>query len=258
MTKLIIYFRYFFEYIKHGDLVSVISAIKYVLFRTSHSHDRLITTSIGEFFCRKNTNDFQFANYGYEWSVKQFILEQRKEHTVFIDGGACVGGYTILLARLGLPCLAFEPMLSTYEILVKNVELNNLSSKVRVYPYGLGDENKRLDFIFDPVNTGASHYTRDNGPGDCLANIRTFDSIFPELSLGLDEKILFKLDIEGMEPEAIRGAKEFILLYPNLTFVMEDKHSGGQSIKKALSSIAPFEFGIVDQFNIYARKIKNV
>ena len=66
MTKVLTYLRYLTDYLKHGDFLSVLSAFKYILTGTSHKKDRIIITSIGMFFRRKNTNDFQFANYYYE------------------------------------------------------------------------------------------------------------------------------------------------------------------------------------------------
>ena len=255
MKKLKIYLRYFFEYLKHGDILSIIASIRYLVNKTSHKKDRIIQTSIGKFFCRKNTNDFQFANFGYEWGVKKFLLDHSKAYTVFIDGGACVGDYSILLSRFGLRCIAFEPIENNFKVLTKNLELNHLAGKITAFQCGLGEENKKTGFIFNPVNTGASSKSTNPGQSNCQGEIRTFDSLLPELNLSKNDRILFKLDVEGMETEAINGAAAFIRNYQNITFVLEDKHSGQDTIKQALGKIAAFEFGIVDEFNIFATKI---
>jgi FkbM family methyltransferase len=255
MRKLIIYLRYVFEYLKFGDITSVIASFKYVLYRTSHKNDRIIKTSIGTFFCRKNTNDFQFANYAYEWSVKKFILDHHQEYNVYIDGGACIGEYSILLAGKNIRCIAFEPVKSTFDCMVKNMELNGLTSKIQCFPLGLGDKNEHVNFVFNPINTGASHFSSGNKSGDCAVEIRTFDSILPGLNLHIDDSILFKLDVEGMEPRALLGAKDFIKRCKHITFIVEAKLSGENLIKDILNGIALFEFGKVDDFNIYARKI---
>lgn len=210
---------------------------------------------MGTFFCRKNTNDFQFASLAYEWNVKKYILDHRNEYSVFIDGGACIGEYCILLANKGIRCYAFEPVQENYAVLTKNLELNNLMAKINSFPFGLGDKNEQINFVFNPVNTGASHIAFLKTAGNVLAEIRTFDSILSDLGINSDDRILFKLDVEGMEIEVLRGATSFIQNYPNITFVIEDKHSGKDPIKETLSSIAHFEFGRVDEFNIYAKKI---
>jgi FkbM family methyltransferase len=243
MNKVITYSRYLSEYLRYGDFLSVISAFKYVKNRKSHNNNRIIRTSVGTFYCRKNTNDFQFANYYYEWGVKKFILDHVREYTVFIDGGSCIGGYSILLSKYNIRCIAFEPMTDNYS--------------VEAFRIGLGDENKLARFKFNPVNTGASVIDMDNNSVNPLSEIRTFDSMITELKIDRNEKILFKLDVEGMEVEALLGAAEFIRQYPNISFIIEYKHSGIDQVKSILGKIAEFEIEIVDQYNIYARKIRN-
>ena len=254
MVKLLTYTRYFFDYIRHGDWRSVVASVRYVVNRSSHSSDRTIRTSIGLFFCRKNTNDFQFANYFYEWGVKKFLLSNKDKFNVFIDGGACTGEYSILMSKYNLRCYAFEPIKSTFDALIKNLELNSLTGKIKAFPFGLGETNGVSSFVFNPINTGASHLADPDQKGDFTVDIRTFDSVYKTLDIKPDDHILFKLDIEGMEPMALRGAENFIREFPNITFVMEDKHSGETSIKNTLNSIADFDYGIVDEYNIFATK----
>ncbi len=257
MKKFKTYFRYLFEYLRHGDILSVLASINYVLRGKSLPFDRVITTSIGKFYCRKNTNDFQFANYYYEWGVKRFLLKNSRSWSVFINGGACIGDYCMLLAGKDIRCIAFEPVPDNFRILEKNLEMNQLQKQVTAFPIGLGETNCMVPFEFNPVNTGASHIKRDGKSGDHEVQIKTLDSVIPELNLKVTDRILVMLDIEGMEAEAIRGSREFIRSFPNLTFVLEDKHVGHKPIQEALSEIAVFEFGDVDEFNIYARKLRN-
>ena len=258
MKKLITYLRYFYDYISHGDFLSVINSITYVLRKKSHAADRIVITRVGTFYCRKNTNDFQFANYYYEWGVRRFLIKNTNNFDVFIDGGACTGDYSILLAKAGKKCIAFEPVKSNYEVMLKNLALNNLADKVKAYELGLGDSSFVTGFSFNPVNTGASHISRNPGKYDFQVKIQKFDNIYKELDLKPSDRIFVKLDIEGMEPEAIKGAKEFIAAFDHITIILEDKHTGQNPIQDALSSIALFEFGAVDEFNIYAKKIGNL
>lgn len=257
MKKALTYLQYLSDYLRHGDFVSVISSVKYLVNRTSHSKNRIIRTSAGTFYCRENTNDFQFANYYYEWGVKKFILKNINEYSLFIDAGSCVGDYCVLLSKYGLRCIAFEPVPDTYKVLLKNLELNKLSGKVEAFQFGLGNVNKQVRFEIKQVNTGASHIDRDNNPSNPFCEIRTFDAVIAELKIDLHKKILFKLDVEGMEIEALQGTVDFIRKYPHITFIIENTHSEKDRIKEILSKTAEFEFGKVDEFNMLARKIKN-
>lgn len=255
MNKIATYTYYFWDYFKNGDVHSILTSIKYVINKTSHHSDRIITTSIGTFHCRKNTNDFQFANFYYEWGVKKYILQNKKEYNVFIDGGACIGDYDVMLAKHNLRCIAIEPDQRNFDAMQKNLELNHLETAIKTFCCGLGAKNQQAKILFDPINTGASRVIKEGELDGTMVQIRTFDSLLPEMNLSNEDHILFKLDVEGMEVEAIIGATEFIRLYPNITFVIEDKHTGVDPIKETLSQIASFEFGKVDAFNIYAKKI---
>jgi len=257
MNKTLTYLRYLLDYLKYGDLGSVLSSVRYISKGKSHKNDRIIRTSIGKFFCRKNTNDFQFANYFYEWGVKKYMLREHKNFNVFIDGGACVGDYSILMSRYIDRCIAIEPVSYNYEALRENLKLNKLSEKVRSFQVALGDENMEVYFVFNPVNTGASYKSPGNTPSDCKAPQRTLDSLLPQLGILPTDKVLLKLDLEGMEMEAIQGAKEFIRNHKELTLIIEDKHTGDRTIMNTLKEIAGFEFGIIDDYNIFARKISN-
>lgn len=254
LSKIKTYAFYFWEYLKYGDFVSIAASVKYLIFKQSHPNDRIIRSSIGKFHCRKNTNDFQFANYRYEWGVKKFLLERRKNFDVFIDGGSCIGEYCILLTRMGIRCVAFEPVEPNFDILKKNIALNGMSDKIPAFHCGLGESQRKAGFYFNPVNTGASHLAKPDERADFFTCIRPFDDFLPEMGLKPDDRIMFKLDVEGMEAEAIRGTKQFLKEFKHVTFVAEDKHIGETLIKKTLNELADFEFGIVDDFNMFAVK----
>lgn len=258
LKKFATYTRYFFDYFKHGEIMSIFASVNYILFKKSASKNRVITTSAGKYYCRKGTNDFQFANYYYEWGVKKYMLTHAKDYDVFIDGGACIGEYSIIMANKGLRCIGFEPVPETFNVLRKNLILNMLENEIEAYCLGIGNENKRAAFMFNTINTGASYVLKDETEGNHVVELRRFDDLFMEFNLHPNNRILFKMDIEGFENEALEGARKFIQSFNHITFILEDKHSGENTIKTTLNSIANFEYGIVDDYNMYARKISNL
>lgn len=257
MKKIFTYARYLWEYLKSGDFRSIIASVNYILSGKSHTSDRIIISSIGRFHCRKNTNDFQFANLYYEWSVKKFIIKHIDQFSVFIDIGACIGDYSILLARSDKQCHAFEMIPGNFDALRRNLELNGLQDRVKAYPYGLGDVNYRANYTFDPVNTGASRVDKASAAGAEAVEIRTLDSFIDAMKIDTNEPILVKLDVEGMEADVIRGARNFIRMYDRLTFIVEDKHSGTSPVRDAFREAGSFEFGRLDNMNFFARKMIN-
>ncbi len=257
MGKILIYASYLTEYLRHLDIVSMVSSVKYLLFRKSHKHNRIVKSSQGHFFCRKNTNDFQFANLAYEKSVKKFILHRIGNYDVFVDAGASIGDYCVLLSGYGLKCYAFEPIPDTFNILSRNIFLNHASKSILPFSFGLGDYNHYAKFAFNQVNTGDSHIVRKGDTGNCTVQVKTLDSVFDSFNLGSDVRILFKLDVEGMEKEALVGAREFIRHFNNITFIIESTHTPVMILKEVLDKIAEFSYGVVDAYNIYAIKKSN-
>lgn len=185
------------------------------------------------------------------------MLDRLSDFNVFVDGGACTGEYCVWLSQQNIRCIAFEPVQKNYEVILKNLELNGLSKIITGLPFGLGDRNMQVNFAFDPVNTGSSHITANTEGSQITSEIRTFDSFLPELNLKNDDRILFKLDVEGMEAEAIIGAADFVRKFSNILFILEVKHSGKQKVIDVLNSLALFEIGDIDEYNMYAKKLKN-
>ncbi len=257
MNKLKIYQKYFYDYIKHREFRFIISAVNYILFKYPGRKTTLIRSQSGIFLSRKGTIDFQFANHAYEWNVKQFILDHYKDYNVFFDVGSNIGTYAILMAKAGMKVIAFEPINENYKAIIINTHLNNLENEISIFNFGLGKNNQTADFTYNPVNTGASHYSHSvNGKGiKTTSKIKSLDTIYKDLGLNKTDKILMKVDVEGMEAEVFEGASEFLGFFPNLFLIFESKLSGLDKVRTVLSKIGEFEYITIDKYNTAARKI---
>jgi len=262
MNKIITFLRYTKDFVKHGEFRYILSSFRYVLKGKTTRKSRYYKSSLGKFYVRKGTLDFQFANYAYEWGVKQFVYKHINDYNIFIDIGANIGTYSILFADKGLTGFAFEPVKSNYDALAKNIKLNNIENREVTFPFALGAKKRRAGFTFDPINTGASHLTENDGfleevdnPEFVDIDIVPFDDICNDLNIKNDDKVFIKIDVEGMEPHVLKGASKFLKNHPNILIVLESKHSGRDDIKKLLSSISDFDFLEVDNMNMAAKKI---
>ena len=263
MGKIKTFIQYTKDFVKHGEYRYILSSIRYVLTGKTTRKTRHYKSSLGKFIVRKGTLDFQFANYAYEWNVKRFVYQHLNDYNVFLDVGANIGTYSIIPAIEGLKVFAFEPVKSNYDALVTNVDLNNYNDLVVTFPLALGKENTSANFTLDLVNTGASHLTEYTNIAEIIENpefedieIVRFDDIFKELNIGSGDKVFMKIDVEGMEPDVLIGATNFIKNHANLLVIIETIHSGVDSLKELLSSLAEFEFIEVDELNMAALKIK--
>ena len=249
------YAAYFSEYFKHRDVTSIVASINYVMHKKSHATDRLVNSGMGKFYCRANTTDFQFANYAYERHVKEYINRYKHNYNVFLDIGACIGDYSVWLAGEGFRCAAFEPVQENLAVLNINKILNDPDDKIAIYPYGLGRKNEWVNFNVREGDKGASRVIRDdkNSQGDI--EIRKWDDFYDVLNIQPTDRIIAKLDVEGMEPETIEGGLNFIRACPDVLLILEAKLSGAQEIMKQLNSIGNFRYETVDEHNIAARKV---
>ncbi len=264
MNKIEKYLNYTRSYIKHKDLRSIIDSSNFLLFNKGAKKTRIIDSYLGKIKVRQGTNDFQFANYYYEWGVKSYVLEHYGKFDVFFDIGSGIGDYAILMANIGLKVFAFEPIKSNYNIIKENVALNHLESKITTFNIAIGKETSKEKFIATSINTGASH-KKDLDLGDAnqqgnyteIVQIMSLDELLHKFDLKPHTRVLVKMDMEGMETEGIKGGINFFKSIDNLTIIAEAKHSGEDEIVKALNKLADFEIGEIDKFNIYATKKNN-
>ncbi|HPE43532.1 MAG TPA: hypothetical protein PKV88_05575, partial [Bacteroidales bacterium] len=121
MHKIITFLRYLKDNLQYGQILLVFASIIYLITGRSYPRTRLFRGRLGLFLHRKGSLDFQFGNYAYEWSVKQFFLRHYSHHNSFIDVGANMGTYTIMFAKKGMKTIAFEPSASNFKALQINI-----------------------------------------------------------------------------------------------------------------------------------------
>ncbi len=265
MHKLFTFLRYFKDFIQYRQFKLVIASFVYIAFKKSFLDTRICKGKLGYYLHRKGTLDFQFGNYAYEWSVKSFMLSQVKNYTVFIDVGANMGTYTLLMQNLGLKTISFEPSSSNYNALTINLRINNFHNNARTYSLGLSSKNSHEKFYYDPLNTGASHmgsvseydHVSDQRALIDEVDLVTFDSMTNQLNLTANDAVLMKIDVEGMEKDVLEGASLFIREQQKLLIVIESVHSGEAELKRILDQLADFEYFPIDQLNFAARKRSN-
>lgn len=253
-NRIEVYSLYFFEYLKFGELRSLANAFLYMTSGRSYAKAAVVSSGMGRFETRPGSLDFQYVNYAYELDIKRFV--ERETFDIFLDIGACLGEYSVWLGKKGKRCIAFEPVSHSYKMIVRNIELNGVEKNVAACNYGLGSKHSKEYFELNQVNPGANKRVDAPGEHTEVFEINSLDSKVESLNLKPSDRILIKIDVEGMELEMLQGASEFLKTFDNLVLIIEEKFSGESNIRKGLSAIANFEYGKIDEHNIYARKIK--
>lgn len=118
-----------------------------------------------------------------------------------LDGGANIGSWSKVLKDRFKEVHAFEPAEDTYEALAKNIECWNAQDTVHTYQMALSDE--RTNVSMQTAKKNARSVTRQIVAGGDIQSIRIDD-------LSLTRLDFLKLDVEGYEEKALRGALETI------------------------------------------------
>ncbi|HEY8602986.1 FkbM family methyltransferase [Tsuneonella suprasediminis] len=172
-----------------------------------------------------NKNDLYIGRslelYG-EYSFGEYALFSQivTPEMVVVEIGANIGSLTVGLAQLANQgrVYAFEPQRIVFQTLCANITLNNLSN-VFAYQYAVGAESGTIKVPdLDP-------YIENNFGGIELGPevhgnsvpLTTIDQMnFQQLDF-------LKMDIEGMECEALKGATETIRRFRPIIYVEADR-----------------------------------
>lgn len=148
----------------------------------------------------------------YELHIMREVERLAPTMTGFLDIGANAGIHSLNVKRLNpdIPVLAFEPTLHNHEQLQANILANNLTD-FTVVPCAVSDKPGLIYANSDPDNT-------------CCLSRLILGYEKPVFAVTLDHFNLHqfnvaKLDIEGMEWKALRGASRFMAQKP--TLIME-------------------------------------
>tara|TARA_B100000029_G_C17102596_1_gene788463 strand:- start:2 stop:649 length:648 start_codon:yes stop_codon:yes gene_type:complete len=153
-------------------------------------------------------SDTHFEHYikdgGYQTIHRNTILNHiiMNKHILknCVDVGSHIGFWSKDFTKLFKHTYAFDPIPQVRECYVKNITNSNYT----LYPYGLGKEEKKINVLYNPKETGNTHAS-DKGNLD--VEIKTLDSF------NLEDIDYIKIDAEGYEIEVVEGAKKLIEKY---------------------------------------------
>lgn len=145
-----------------------------------------------------------------------------------LDVGANLGFTTLALSNLVVEgkVFAFEPGINTYRYLSKNIKANSFTNAV-LKNYGLSDLNQSANLSYSLDNYSGAFVNENvtkqklQGFGQDSIKLVKLDHVYKEL--GISKCSLIKIDIEGHEPNFLKGAKKFIATYKPLA-VIEANH----------------------------------
>jgi len=156
----------------------------------------------------KRIAPIESLNFGrYERDETDMVLKLMPSDGCFMDIGANVGWYSILIAKAiqGAYVYAFEPIPSTYQLLLRNIALNNVDG-IHTHNFALGEREQVVQFYFHPENSDSASSVNilERQDTQLLAvPVHRLDDVMASLSQKVD---FLKCDVEGAELLVLRGA----------------------------------------------------
>ncbi|NAZ12203.1 MAG: FkbM family methyltransferase [Desulfurococcales archaeon] len=135
---------------------------------------------------------------------------------VYVDVGAYVGFYTVLVAKHCWEVITFEPNPINLILLRYNIAFHGVGDRVMVVDKAAGDVlgYARFSISSSPSESSLTKYLRNKLR---LLNIDvevvTIDSILESLGIRDVENLVMKVDVEGFGLRVLRGARRSIEKY---------------------------------------------
>jgi FkbM family methyltransferase len=170
---------------------------------------------VGLFYGYQHDYITEYINQHGDWESEynNIFDKHLNENSVCIDVGAFIGTNTIKMAKKCKKVYSFEPFEQTFNLLRKNLEVNNINN-VQYFQKAIGNENKKIFEMYYPEqleqygnisNVGAMRLTyefHENTKIKVDVDMIKLDDYF--FSHKID---LIKLDCEGCELDVLKGAK---------------------------------------------------
>ena len=146
----------------------------------------------------------------------KIIREEIHEGDIVIDVGANIGYYTLIFAQLVgrsgkviAVVFAFEPEPKNFEILKKNIKINNYQNIIAEQK--IVSDKSGIVKLFIAEHGIVGHRINQQKSSQKFIEVESIilDNYIKKLNL--DNKINFiKIDVEGSEPKVLEGTKEII------------------------------------------------
>jgi FkbM family methyltransferase len=161
------------------------------------------------------TRYYKYYESNYEKASFAFVKSKVKPGDVVLDIGGHIGLYAVVFGKLVQPTgkvYSFEPTPDTNKILQKSVVLNKLQKVISVQGEAISKERGETVFYISENNADNSNSLVNYKAPNSKSGIKVPLISIDEFSAGLKKKINFiKIDVEGVELDAVIGARETML-----------------------------------------------
>ena len=169
----------------------------------------------------------------WEPNIQEVFERYIKKDWVVIDGGAHIGIHTVKMSKLADKVYAFEPMVSSFELLIENMFLNGCTNGSLDHR-GLSSNREITTWDWMSDDNPGSSGLKGNSIGHHFESKwypteeEQYDVELTSIDdLNLDRVDFIKLDLEGYERKAIDGCKETIRRFKPMLLIESWKDHHG-------------------------------
>ncbi len=155
----------------------------------------------------------------YEQNVTQVLIKYLKPNIHFLDVGANLGYYSLLVASQcpQAKIYSFEPDQKNFHLFTNSIIYNKFQDIIQSYRLAVSDENKKI--VISNLGNDANYGARftANTEEDLRPHVHGDNPYYEEISaVSLDDFLtnitldIVKIDIEGHEPFAIKGMMKLL------------------------------------------------
>jgi len=245
----------FYFYQKGKNLLGGRGLTKYSFVRKvkNYSHSYLQTDHAEVFgnklFLNKKGLALSISHYGTYEKLEAKIMEEKiKVGNITVDVGANIGLHTLNMARIvgnTGRVFAFEPDPSNFEILEKNVKINNYQNII-LEQKAVGDKHGRTT-LYQSDNPGNHRLfpLTKQAKGQIQVELTSLDKYFTDSNLA--NKINFiKIDVEGFEFSVLKGMKNILKNNKKIKILFENMQintiEAGFTPIKVLNYLTSYDF----------------
>lgn len=181
-----------------------------------------------------------YLHGAYEKQEIALFHAHAKRRGTIIDVGANIGNHALAFARHFDRVISFEPNPEIWPAIERNIAINPWAN-IELRKVGLGDEAADM-----PIFTNGNHGMSTFVPGE----LDVAKSVSARISVG-DEELAgiavdaLKIDVQGFEPNALRGLRRTIEANRPLIWVEISEMKMRPSTVSALAELIPVPFRLL-------------
>lgn len=155
------------------------------------------------------------GHYHVELSETLLMLRSLQHIDAFIDVGANIGFYSLLMAQESekkIPVFACEPGTENLKNMSKAIKINGMEKAITVLPFALGEETGKAELYLASRCAGDNTMSPTAGRDVCgseTVDVKTLDNVITQFNLKR-KNCFIKIDVEGHEEMVLKGGKELL------------------------------------------------